>query len=159
MVERYTDQQLLDAGLNPALLPIVRRESGGKNVGWEGLPGSRDYAPGGTDLSWYPLKSTGFPDWPGKMGPEGRSTAAGPLQIVGTTWDPIARKLGVTDFSLESNVRVANELYRQSGTAPWRASEPGYRRGARPGEQVEGGTYVGLVGGPSGSQISPLGAR
>jgi hypothetical protein len=151
MVERYTDQQLLDAGFNPALLPIIRRESGGKSVGWEGLPGSRDYAPGGTDLSGYPLKSTGFPAWPGKAGPEGNSTAAGVAQVVGSTWDPIASKLGVTDFSLESQAKVANELYRQSGTSPWRASEPGDRSGrsisgAAPGEQTDGGLYIGRVG-------------
>lgn len=98
--------------LVPALAPIVQRESGGRpNIGW-----------GNTDLSGVPLSSTGFPLWPGKPGPAGNSTAAGLAQITRSTWDPIARKLGITDFSPASQIAVANELYAERGLQPWQVS-------------------------------------
>jgi hypothetical protein len=53
--KNYTDQELLDLGLNPALLPIVHRESGGRpNIGWTDV-----------DLSNVPRDAQGFPIWSG----------------------------------------------------------------------------------------------
>lgn len=77
-----------------------------------------------TDLSGYPLTETGFPDWKGLPGPAGRSTAAGLYQITQRTWDPIARQLGIHDFSEASQRAVAQELFRQSGYAPWAPYNP-----------------------------------
>jgi len=100
---------------NPALAPIRQRESGGDpNVGY-----------GGVDLSKAPLGPNGFPQWEGKMGPAGISHAAGLYQIEPGTWNPIAAELGITDFSPQSQTRVANEIYKRYGVAPWDASAPG----------------------------------
>jgi muramidase (phage lysozyme) len=46
---------------------------------------------------------------------EGPSTAAGRYQIVKTTYDDVAPKLGIKDFSPESQDRIAIELIRRSG--------------------------------------------
>lgn len=46
---------------------------------------------------------------------EGPSTAAGKYQIVGTTYDAVAPKLGIRDFSPDSQDRIAIELIRQKG--------------------------------------------
>lgn len=43
------------------------------------------------------------------------TTAAGKYQITKTTYDDIAPKLGITDFSPESQDRIALELMRRSG--------------------------------------------
>lgn len=74
---------------------------------------------GGADLSGYPQSVTGFPMWPGRMGPSGLSTAAGLYQITRSTWDPIARNLGVSDFSEASQTKVATELFNTRGFQPW----------------------------------------
>jgi len=101
-------------GLDPDLLPILHRESrGNANIGF-----------GGTDLTNAPKDETGFPIWDGAMGPEGKSHAAGLFQIQPGTWKPIAQKLGIHDFSVESQIRVANELKKEEGLKPWAASEP-----------------------------------
>lgn len=113
-----------DAEADAALAPIIQRESGGKPfVG---------YTPPGqplVDLSKAPLDDTGFPVWQGNMGPAGISHAAGLYQFQPRTWRPIARQLGIKDFSAESQHKVARELYRREGLAPWAASEPGATRG------------------------------
>lgn len=46
---------------------------------------------------------------------EGPSTAAGKYQIVGTTYDEIAPKLGIRDFTPDSQDRIAIELIRRKG--------------------------------------------
>lgn len=46
---------------------------------------------------------------------EGPSTAAGKYQITKTTYDDIAPKLGITDFSPASQDRIALELIKQKG--------------------------------------------
>lgn len=46
---------------------------------------------------------------------DGPSTAAGRYQITNTTWQRIKRKLGLTDFSPESQDRAAIELLRERG--------------------------------------------
>jgi len=46
---------------------------------------------------------------------EGPSTAAGRYQIVGTTYRDVAPKLGITDFSPESQDKIAIELIRKAG--------------------------------------------
>lgn len=110
-------------------LAIMNRESQGRPlIGWSGLPGSPDYSPGGTDLSNVPLDETGFPRWAGKMGPAGNSTAAGLFMITRSNWNRIAPKLGIHDFSPESQLRVRRELQReavasgQAANTAWAAS-------------------------------------
>jgi hypothetical protein len=116
-------------GLNPALTPIVKRESGGKPfVG---------YTPPGqplVDLSKAPLDETGFPIWEGNIDPTTgrRSHAAGLAQIQPGTWHPIAKQLGIKDFSIESQIAVANELHKQQGEKPWAASAGGGGYGKDP---------------------------
>jgi hypothetical protein len=102
-----------DAEIDARLAPIGRRENreGNPNLGF-----------GGVDLSSAPHDATGFPIWGGRMGPQGISHAAGLFQIQPGTWKPIARQLGITDFSADSQRAVARELYRQQGEAPWAAS-------------------------------------
>ena len=61
------------------------------------------------------------------MGPKGISTAAGLYQITRSTWDPIARNMGISDFSEGSQTRVAEELYRTRGFQPWAPHNPALR--------------------------------
>jgi muramidase (phage lysozyme) len=59
-----------------------------------------------------------FSKHPGVVGvktKEGPSTAAGKYQITKTTYDDIANKLGITDFSPESQDKIALELIRRNG--------------------------------------------
>jgi muramidase (phage lysozyme) len=49
---------------------------------------------------------------------EGPSTAAGKYQITKTTYDEVAKKLGITDFSPESQDKIALELIRRNGALP-----------------------------------------
>jgi len=46
---------------------------------------------------------------------EGPSTAAGKYQIVGSTYDEVAPKLGIRDFTPDSQDRIAVELIRRKG--------------------------------------------
>lgn len=120
-----------DAEADAALAPVIQRESGGRPlIGF-----------GDVDLSKAPLDATGFPIWEGRMGPAGISHAAGLYQFQPDTWRPIARQLGIHDFSAESQTKVARELYRQQGLAPWAASAGG------------GGGGSSIAGGPSSPDL------
>jgi len=115
-----------------ALALIAHHESKNRElIGW-----------GETDLSGYPLTATGFPNWPGKMGPKGRSTAAGLYQITRSTWDPIARSLGITDFSRHSQHMVGSELYRTRGFQPWAPHNEKLAAALAAGGTVPGGGDV-----------------
>ncbi len=65
---------------------------------------------GGSDLSKAPLDDSGFPQWAGKMGPQGISHAAGGYQFQPGTWRPAAQRLGIHDFSPASQDAVFNEV-------------------------------------------------
>jgi hypothetical protein len=94
---------------------IMQRESkGNPNIGY-----------GGTDLSNVPLDSTGFPIWPGKMGPAGNSTAAGLYQITRTTWHGAAAHMNPppSDFSPTTQLRVRREVQREAIAAGQPANE------------------------------------
>ena len=55
------------------------------------------------------------PNIPAVKTADGVSTAAGRYQITKTTYDDVATKLGVTDFSPESQDKIALELIRRNG--------------------------------------------
>jgi hypothetical protein len=82
---------------------------------------------GNVDLSNAPLNQYGFPQWEGRMGPQGISHAAGFGQFEPKTWEPYAKKLGITDFSPESQDKVYRALYADQGTAPWLPYNPKLR--------------------------------
>jgi hypothetical protein len=82
---------------------------------------------GNVDLSNAPLNEYGFPIWEGRMGPQGISHAAGFGQFQPKTWEPYAKKLGITDFSPESQDKVYRALYADQGTAPWLPYNPKLR--------------------------------
>lgn len=104
-----------DAEIDIPLMAIIRRESGGNpNIGY-----------GGVDVSGAPRDETGFPLWAGRMGPRGISHAAGLFQFQPDTWRPVAKRLGIADFSEASQWRVAREVYRREGERPWAASAGG----------------------------------
>lgn len=58
---------------------------------------------------------TKHPNIVGLTTAEGPSTAAGKYQITGTTYRDVAPKLGITDFSPESQDKIALELIRRAG--------------------------------------------
>lgn len=66
---------------------------------------------GGRSFSDY----SDHPNTVGLITGDGPSTAAGGYQIVGKTWRGVKRRLGLTDFSPESQDRAAIELLRQRG--------------------------------------------
>lgn len=64
------------------------------------------------------LKASSFDAHPNIVGlrtKEGPSTAAGRYQIVKSTWDPYAKRLGITDFSPQSQDRIALEIIKDHG--------------------------------------------
>lgn len=110
-------------GIDPSLAGIVQRESRGRP--YVGYTSPETFRRTGqfTNLASAPVDSTGAPIWSGDEGPEGISHAFGPAQIEPGTWRPIARRLGITDWRTPgAYARVVNELHREAGGAPWRAS-------------------------------------
>lgn len=91
-------------------LDLVRQyESGGNyNVGF-----------GGADLSNAPRNEFGFPIWPGKVGPAGISHAAGAYQIQPDLWNEYAKRLGINDFTQQSQDRIAQAIKADKGLTPW----------------------------------------
>lgn len=75
---------------------------------------------GGGDARKYPAGKYGFPQWGGRQGPQGLSTAAGGYGITETEWNRYAPKLGITDFSPKSQDRIAEAIYAEEGMKPWR---------------------------------------
>ncbi len=126
---------------------IIRRESGGRsNVGYGGMAGTSGYTPGGVDLSGAPLDDTGFPIWEGRQGPAGISHAAGIYQFQPGTWRPIARRLGIHDFSPESQKRVHDELHRiDPSDSAWRASAGASRLGQASSPAASDNRYLAQV--------------
>ena len=132
-------------GLDPRI-PVQRESRGMPYVGYTS-PETFRRTGQFTDLRDAPVDETGAPIWAGDMGPAGRSTAFGPAQITRSTWAPIARKLGITDWRAPgAYAAVANELYREAGSAPWRASAPGGGQAPVPGPA---GTQLAYAGAPA----------
>lgn len=69
---------------------------------------------GGTKFSDY----SKHPGVVGLTTPEGSSTAAGRYQITKSTYDTYAKKLGVSDFSPETQDKIAYKLIEDSGALP-----------------------------------------
>lgn len=85
------------------------------------------YTPPGqtpVDLSSAPLGADGFPQWDGNQGPQGNSRAAGGYQFEPGTWGPIAQKLGITDFSPQSQDAVADVALQKRGFKDWAPFNP-----------------------------------
>ena len=117
-------------GIDQSLLPIVQRESRGRPYVGYTSPETLRRTGKFTDLSQAPVDDTGAPIWSGDMGPAGISTAFGPAQITRSTWRPIAKRLGITDWRAPgAYAAVANELHREAGMTPWAASAPGREPG------------------------------
>jgi hypothetical protein len=80
----------------------------------------------------YKTGPNGFPEWAGNEVGDlyggaykgQKSRAAGMYQFEPGTWNPIAEKLGITDFSPQSQERVASALLQQSGMTPWAPYNP-----------------------------------
>jgi hypothetical protein len=126
---------------------IKQRESGGNyNVGY-----------GGADLSNAPLDQYGFPQWPGKMGPAGMSHAAGAYQFQPGTWRPYAEKLGIHDFSPQSQDAVFNAAHAAEGDRPWAASAPrGGQQMAQAGPQTATDAGPGMTDAQAGKQLDQM---
>jgi len=52
----------------------------------------------------------------------GQSSAFGIFQIL-KVHDARAKRLGVTRFTAEGNIKIAIDLYLEQGTTPWNASK------------------------------------
>ncbi len=78
---------------------------------------------------------------------DGPSTAAGKYQIVNSTWEPIAKKLGLKDFSPESQDKAAIELLREKG-----ALDDILRGDFHTAAKKLGGTWQSMPTGTSGNQ-------
>jgi hypothetical protein len=117
---------------------------------------------GDVDLTNAPLSPTGFPQWPGRPGPRGQSHAAGLYQFEPGTWDPVATRLGITDFKPESQRRVFDEVYREGGYGAWAPYNPrlaaavGWKGDGLQREGEYGGaTHVNVFGGRAPGQDTP----
>lgn len=87
------------------MLDVLGQSEG---AGYNSLVGQGKFNNEITDLSQHPNKV-------GLRTADGPSTAAGRYQITGTTWRGLQKKLGLTDFSPESQDKAAIELLRQRG--------------------------------------------
>lgn len=89
---------------------IASTESGGKNVRFTGRAGGASIS----DLSRHPHVLELIP--PGFAAAGKKSSAAGRYQFVGTTWDAVAKKMGLRDFSDKSQDQAfghtASGVYR-----------------------------------------------
>ncbi len=112
---------------------LVRRyESGGNyNIGF-----------GGANLADAPRNQYGFPIWEGRQGPAGISHAAGAYQFEPTLWNEYAARLGIKDFSPESQDAVFRAVYADKGGSPWLP----YNRALR----------VAYYGGGAGQEAPPM---
>ena len=95
-----------------ALLDVIAGpESGGKNVRFTGKPGGEPIL----DTSQHPGISERIPDGWSHAGET--SNAAGPWQMLKSTWDFASKLAGVHDFTVESQAKAARALaeftYRQ----------------------------------------------
>lgn len=87
---------VLPQEMQKVMTDLARPESGGNpNALYAGMTGE---SPG--DMRQFPNKPgyKGFPDWPGKMGPQGISHAAAELQWQPDTWLAAADALGLDNF-------------------------------------------------------------
>ena len=77
--------------------------------------GTAKYPNYGYNTMFTGKQFSGFGDHPRKIQRSGRyaSDAAGRYQFLSTTWDPLAKKLGLKDFSPASQDKAAIELSRQ----------------------------------------------
>ena len=91
-------------GANPNLTRFLDFLGKAEGADWDTIVGGRKFS----DFSQHP-------NVVGLRTAEGPSTAAGRYQITGTTYRDVAPKLGITDFSPESQNRIAIELIRRGG--------------------------------------------
>jgi muramidase (phage lysozyme) len=91
-------------GENPNLTNFLNFLGKAEGASWDTIVGGGKFS----DFSRHP-------NVVGLRTAEGPSTAAGRYQITGTTYRDVAPKIGVNDFSPESQNRVAIELIRRNG--------------------------------------------
>ncbi len=91
-------------GANPNLTRFLDFLGKAEGASWDTIVGGSKFS----DFSRHP-------NVVGLRTAEGPSTAAGRYQITGTTYREVAPKIGVTDFSPESQNQVAIELIRRNG--------------------------------------------
>lgn len=92
------------------------QQAEGTYKGAEGNPYATAFG-GGTiaDLSQHPKKLHSFTQTDGKAN---KTSAAGAYQFLGSTWDDVAGKLALPDFSPQSQDLAALELMRRNGSLP-----------------------------------------
>jgi hypothetical protein len=139
-------------------LALVRKHESGNSY-------TKGY--GGADLSKAPLDETGFPIWSGKEGPQGLSHAAGAYQFEPATWKKYASAAGVSDFSPESQDKVARVAHANEGLAPWLPYNPALAKavaqsspsGSQPGAaspvQLASATAPAAGGAPASPSYAP----
>lgn len=91
-------------GENPNLTRFLDFLGKSEGADWNTVVGGKKFS----DFSQHP-------NVVGLTTPDGPSTAAGKYQITGTTYRDVAPKIGVNDFSPESQNQVAIELMRRNG--------------------------------------------
>lgn len=91
-------------GENPNLTRFLAFLGKSEGADWNTVVGGKKFS----DFSQHP-------NVVGLTTPDGPSTAAGKYQITGTTYRDVAPKIGVNDFSPESQNQVAIELIRRNG--------------------------------------------
>jgi muramidase (phage lysozyme) len=91
-------------GSNPNVTRFLDFLAKAEGADWDTIVGGSKFS----DFSQHP-------NVVGLRTKEGPSTAAGRYQITGTTYRDVAPKIGVTDFSQESQNKIAIELIRRKG--------------------------------------------
>lgn len=100
------DTDTADRSLPPEARALLDTISGAEGSSYRSLVGQGKNNKEITDLGKHPNKV-------GMVTPRGPSTAAGRYQITGSTWRRMAGKMGITDFSPESQDKVAWALAQE----------------------------------------------
>jgi muramidase (phage lysozyme) len=117
--------------------------------------GTRDRANGGYNTMFTGKQFSGYEDHPRKINRSRRyaSDAAGRYQFLSTTWDRLAKKIGLKDFSPESQDRAALELVKELGVSDNILKNEGISPKV---SRIIGKQWASFPGSPFGQPIKPL---
>jgi len=136
------------------LQELIKASESGNFGGYNALAWHPNYTPNAMDR---PLGPTGFPQWQGSSATGLGSHGAGAYQFEPKLWGEFAPGLGVTDFSPESQDRVAAAALQRYGIQPWATNKP--LQAAIRNYQQTGRMPAQLVSAPAGYAQSSGGAE
>lgn len=103
------------------LRELIKASESGNFGGYNALAWHPNYNPNALSR---PVNEHGFPQWEGSRSTGLGSHGAGAYQFEPRLWGEFAPGLGVTDFSPESQDKVATAALNRYGINPWKTNRP-----------------------------------